>query len=139
MNELNEILSQRMADLNKIISKCRKALANPPKGTLRAVIIKGKPRYYYRANTTDRTGKYLNSRRINTAVRLAQRDYYQSILKTAIDELDAIEMLMKVRAACLMEDCYDKLVEAQRYDPFRYDPRSESYRHHGDKHNASQH
>ena len=114
MNELTEILSQRMEDLNKIISKCKKALANPPKGTLRAVIIKGKARYYYRANTTDRTGKYLNSRRMITAVRLAQRDYYQSVLKTALDELEAIEMLMKVRAACIMEDCYDKLIEARR-------------------------
>ena len=88
MNELTEILSNRMEDLNKIISKCKKSLANPPKGTLRAVIIKGKARYYYRANTTDRTVKYLNSRRMITAVRLAQRDYYQTVLMTAISELE---------------------------------------------------
>ena len=114
MNELTEILSQRMDALNKIIHICKKSLSNPPKGTLRAVIIRGKARYYHRVNTTDRTGKYLNSKKINTAVRLAQRDYYQAVLKAAVSELESIEMLMKVRAECVMEDCYDRLIEARK-------------------------
>ena len=114
MKEINELLRQRKDDLNKVIHKCRQFLAKAPKGTLRAVMIRGRARYYYRSHKTDRNGKYLNSTKRALAERLARRDYYSAALDAALKELGAIDALLIVRTVCLYEDCFDKLTKARK-------------------------
>lgn len=114
MGELNELLTERESKLTKIINKCIRALAKAPEGTLRAVTSGGKHRYYHCTKKGDHSGKYINARNLQLARRLAQRDYYKTVLETAQRELEAIRYLIDVRASGLAEDCFEKLRYARK-------------------------
>ena len=83
MRDINDLLQLRLKELNKIIRQCRRYLAAPPEGSLRAIMSRGKPRYYYREKPSDRFGKYMNSNGLLLAKRLAQRDYCYRALDSA--------------------------------------------------------
>lgn len=114
MKDFNELLTERESKLTKIISKCTRALAKAPAGTLRAVTVSGKPRYYHCTKKGDHTGKYINSGNLQLARRLAQRDYYKTVFSAAVRELEAIRHLIDVRASGLAEDCFEKLRDARK-------------------------
>ena len=114
MKDFNELLTERESKLTRIINKCVRALSKAPEGTLRAVTVRGKPRYYHCTEKGDHTGKYINSGNLQLARRLAQRDYYKAALKAAARELEAIRYLIDVRASGLAEDCFEKLKDARK-------------------------
>ena len=114
LRDINELLQLRIKELNKIIKKCRRYLAAPPEGTLRAVMSRGKPRYYYREKPSDRTGTYLNSKNLYLAKRLAQRDYCYNALDAATREMEAIKTLIRLRSDESVEDCHIHVSEARK-------------------------
>ncbi len=114
MRELTELLTKRADELTDLISRCRRDMSHAPKGTLRAVMIKGKPRYYHRISKQDRSGKYLGADKISIARRLAQRDYLRQVMDLSEKILQAINGLLSVLAVCSPEDCYDRLSEARK-------------------------
>lgn len=114
MRNLNELLTKRADELTDIISRCRRALAHAPTGALRAVMIKGKPRYYHRTSKKDRSGKYLGADKIGLARRLAQRDYLRQVLEMSDKLLQSVNGLLSVLAAYSPEDYYDSLNTARK-------------------------
>ena len=114
MKELSELLTERDSKLTTIVNKCTRALAKAPEGTLRAVTIGSKYRYYHCTKKGDHTGKYINAKHLPLARRLAQRDYYRTTLSIATRELEAVRDLINIRASGLAEDCFGKLKDARK-------------------------
>ena len=100
-------LNKRKEFLERIVREKTAALAQSgPEGRLRCVDRNGKPEYYWRRDSKDVTGSYIAVGRREFAAALAQRNYDQSVLNFAKEELQLISQLAKKRTLHSVEGIY---------------------------------
>ncbi len=110
MSLSTEELLQRRAFLVELIEQLKIALACAPTGRLRVSSSFGVPRYYLRAQKTDKGGKYLKRSEIQKAVDIAQRDYNAAALEAAEREVAGIDALLGAWEKGSVEETYEKLI-----------------------------
>ena len=94
-NTLRQNLAKRIGELEFILSDKSKALKTAPEGTLRIAKSNATVQYYHRANTKDKTGKYILSKNRQLAKSLAQKEYDQSVMACVQSELILLNLMKK--------------------------------------------
>ncbi|WP_408069598.1 hypothetical protein [Butyrivibrio sp. JL13D10] len=104
----------REQELKDILSKCNSLIEQLPEGRLKVIQKQGRPYYYICDDKGDKSYKYLHRDEINTARKIAQRDYEQKV-KTAVQkEMTAITKYSKTMPETTYEHIYDKLVSGRK-------------------------
>lgn len=106
-------ISERISILKKIIASKEKALLSAPEGWLK-IQVRGDKSYYYVGSRDTPGRKYLKKDQIAIARKLAQKSYDRSILESARNELNALEMLLKKYPDVHAEDIFDLLSDARK-------------------------
>ena len=96
MKKIENELNNRRLYLNDLTEGVKTLLLSSPEGSLRANTKNGKPQYYVRTDTKDRTGKYIKKEDIELAKAIANRDYLKKVEEKAEMELDAIVKLLEI-------------------------------------------
>ncbi len=86
MNELKEICSQQLEQLDNLIYECKNHLKQLPKGTLRISCQKNIPRYYWKHSQTTTQGIYIRRNNLDLARQLAQKNYIEQLLHEALQQ-----------------------------------------------------
>ena len=91
INTILDDLSERKEYLENILKEANRCIANMPRGRLRTIRQRSKFRYYEITDPKDHVGKYIHVSNIARAKKLAQKDYYEKMIKQAGAELEVIE------------------------------------------------
>lgn len=110
MKKIENELNNRRLYLNDLTEGVKTLLLSSPEGSLRANTKNGKPQYYVRTDTKDRTGKYIKKEDIELAKAIANRDYLKKVEEKAEMELDAIVKLLEILQMGTVEDVYEGLI-----------------------------
>ena len=94
MKTIESILKKECYQLKQIIKECEKSLQNAPKGNLRIAKKNNRFDYYYVSENDNKGGRYLKKKEKGFVKKLAQRDYDESILKSATERLKRIEKFL---------------------------------------------
>ncbi len=88
-----EEIESRKAELSALIKKALAQLKNAPEGQLRIKMDGSKPRFYCRRSSSDNNGYYLSFKGESgkLARKLAQKKYVEKVVRTAEQELAALE------------------------------------------------
>ena len=104
-----QVITERMKQLEKIIS-CKKAsLQQPCEGKLRVQKRKNSYQYFLRTDPKDTNGKYLPIEKRHIAIRIAQRDYDERIVYAAEKELKAAAAYVEVLKHDSVADVFESL------------------------------
>ena len=99
---------QEQEKLRLIIKNAEQQLINAPPGRLR--ISKGKRITYYHCSDdicqSHKEGKYIPKKDSELAVKLAQKDYLQSVLTIAKQTLNSLQKLPSLYVDQLIGSCY---------------------------------
>ena len=77
---IEELINEQKR-INDILSKAKNDIEKSPEGTLRITRSKSTPCYYYRKNSSDRAGTYINAKEIDLARKLAQKGYAMDVIR----------------------------------------------------------
>ena len=102
-------LEKRRAELLRLIMECEGNIARAPQGTLRVVKNGKKIQYYWRMNTQDIRGKYIQRKDEWVAHALAQKDYCAKFLKKVKKEKEQIDQMIQSFGMQNLTDVYEKL------------------------------
>ena len=94
MRDIKKDLLKRRDELGRVKGYAENKLSRAPKGSLRTSVNKGLTRYYEVEECGDTRGKYINAKNLKRAKALAEKDYYQKLVKQAQKELNGIEILV---------------------------------------------
>lgn len=109
MEEINKIMSVREKQLEKIRQKKMSQISVFPEGRLEiSYHHKNKVQYYRKLSTMDR-GTYIKVKDKDLAIKLAQKDYDQKVLKSIDKELQAIKKFKSSFPKITAEHVYEKL------------------------------
>lgn len=107
-------LQERINKLNMIIEVIEKELPKAPQGNLRIQKDCNTYRYYRIAEKGDTHGEYIRSANEDLAVELAQKTYYENVLKEAKREQRAILTFMKKIEGKRPEDVYSDMHDCRK-------------------------
>ena len=126
MNQIKELLPERLEQLHTLIAQKQNALKSAPEGTLRANQHPHKISYYHRNGNGDHNGKYLKKSESKLIKQLAQKEYDKKLLNTAVEEERVLQKLWKCYAKGDIESVYEKIPKTKRYlmEPFEQDEES---------------
>ena len=114
MESLKETLNKRKQYLDALQKELRQKLRRSPEGCLRISCSKGRVQYYLRQSPKDKEGKYLPKSEQTLIERLAGKDYYLRVLKSAAQESKAIENCLRHLPDAAAEEIYEKLPEVRK-------------------------
>jgi len=114
MKELREQMAVRKQELLKMKKEKEKALRKALEGTLRVCKHGKKIQYYHRNDPKDFNGKYIREKDWKLAEKLAQKDYDTKILRSAEEELQAIEKYLGNSPKLRVEQIYESLHPARQ-------------------------
>lgn len=77
---IEELINEQKR-INDILSKAKNDIEKSPEGSLRITRSKSTPCYYYRKNSSDRSGTYINAKEIDLARKLAQKGYAMDVIR----------------------------------------------------------
>ena len=102
-------MKRRAILLNERIEEKKSALEKAPEGILRATMCRGTPQYYRKSDSKEGKGVYIRANDLETARAIAQKEYDEKVLKTSMDELKTLNILIKKYERGTGEDIYKKL------------------------------
>ena len=109
---------QEMVDrenyLKKLISDMNMAIKKAPDGKLRCSRRGNRTLYYQRTDPQDTTGKYIKKKDIQLAKALAQKDYNIQVVRSAQNELQLIQYMLKHDIAPKAEDVYGQMKKSRQ-------------------------
>lgn len=105
---------KRVQDLSKMISVIEKKLTKAPKGNLRVAKSGKRVKFFLVTKKGDTRGKYIKKDERGMAMEIAQRDYYEKLLKEALREKRATEAYLRGMKGTRPEDVFGKLNEYRR-------------------------
>ena len=105
-------ISERFAQISKTVENIEKELSLMPEGRIN-IRKHGNHTYYYHTGTKSKD-KYLSKNDTPLIKALIQKSYLKSVLKTAKQELAALEKMMKIYPENLPEEEFDKLPEERK-------------------------
>lgn len=109
MQKNHEIIKKLIDEkeyLEKIIINAEKRISKAPEGTLRISSHNGGIQFYNRLDPSDPSGKYIPSSKKKTAYALAQKKYDLHLIKTANEQLKAINSFLSKYDADALENVY---------------------------------
>ena len=106
-----EQLRQKQEEFLGLAKRMQEFIKNAPKERLR-IRKKGTHYQYYLEKNTKRT--YIPKKNLETAKKLAQRDYYKKLLPGVIKNLKAMKLFFKDYNADKLEQSYSNLSAARR-------------------------
>lgn len=101
-------------DISERIKKISLRLENSPPGSLRIIKNRKSNQFYHRINPSDPQGKYIPQKTHCLAVSLAQKDYDKKLLKTLIDQQNAINRFLKDYDPYAAQKVYMSLIEPRQ-------------------------
>ncbi len=105
---------ERLEQLTSLKNMCEAGLKSAPAGTLR-VDRHGKViQYYNRIDPAKPNGEYIPVSNRDLAVKLAQKEYEQKMLKSVNEEIKVLLHLIEHYPACRPEDVMSKVAEPKR-------------------------
>ncbi len=110
---INE-LQKRKAMLAELVKRKNTELKAAPAGRLRISSCKTYPQYYYRRTSDARGGSYIPEKEIKLVKALAQKDYNERIIESAILEQTTIENYINYLSDSAVEKTYGKMSEARQ-------------------------
>ena len=110
INELRTLSASLEQQIDKVYERLKKA----PPGALRIIKKWNKHQYYHRENTNDSQGKYIPEKDRPLAVRLAQKDYDNKLLKVLENQQKAIENFIKDYDPDAAQQVYEKLSDQRK-------------------------
>ena len=115
MNQIKNLLEERVNQLQQLKQEKEKALTKVPEGGLRICKHGSRVQFYHRSVPGDFNGVYIKEKDIELAKQLAQKDYDKKVLSSVEQELHA---LRKYESCCpkkSAEEIYESLhVERQK-------------------------
>ena len=115
MDEIKQMLTERLVKLKMLEEEIKKALHDAPPGKLR--ITKGKNQrdwYYHRRTTKDRSGVYIPQDNEELAKQLAGKDYREKLLKAVLQEEKVIEKCLAGYPKARAEEVYDGMSDKRK-------------------------
>lgn len=109
MEQIKTILNSRRNQLLKLREEKEKALRDAPEGFLRIGGHGKKLQYYHRTDPKDFTGKYIREQDFPLARELAQKDYNLKIVRSADQEIKAIDKYLALAPAKPVESVYEAM------------------------------
>ena len=109
---VRETLNERYELITKTVIEIEKRISRLPEGTVVTRRVKGKSYFYL--DTGKSKDKYLSKNDTPLIKALIQKSYLKSVLKTAKQELAALEKMMKIYPENLPEKEFDKLPEERK-------------------------
>ena len=106
---LEKQLKQRKLFLSRTIERCNKWLKNAPQGTLRISSKKNRiPVFHHHLESKEdiRLSSVEDSKLIRD---LARKDYYLKVIPAAIEELELIDSLVKIKESETLANVYENL------------------------------
>ena len=114
MNQLKELVNERMLLLESIIREKQQEIENAPKGIVNVAHSGRRVQYYYKNNSKDKKRKYLRKAEEPLIKALCQREYDEKVLEIAEKEHVRLKMLLALYEAGICEDVYEKLKEERK-------------------------
>ncbi|MBO4678506.1 MAG: hypothetical protein J5626_02455 [Lachnospiraceae bacterium] len=105
---------ERMELLNDTVNKLEADLATAPEGMLRDVRHREGYQYYWRKNSTDRSGSYISKSDVKTISALADKEYQERFLQAAKSEIKSLENYVSEVNGNPLESVYAKMREARK-------------------------
>ena len=102
-------IQQRIDYLTKLIKDKQKALTRTPEGTLRITHRKGCPQYHCYTEPFRKDEKYVSTKKMPFIRSLAQKSYDAAVLKSASEELSALQNCYNAYPGKTAEEVYDSL------------------------------
>lgn len=114
MDELQNLLIERIEELNRMIKQAEAFLAKAPDGTLRIAQKNDTAQYYHRTDGRDTEGRYIRKSQKDLIRTLAQKEYEKKVLAQACREKrDLEQMLGRYHPEKIME-IYEKLSQSRQ-------------------------
>ena len=107
-------ISRRIAELNRISEKTKKHLAVTPEGNLRVNRTRTRLRFYHLHEDRKQKQDYLGINDAELIRQLAQKDYWQEVLKRAEEEAAFLGKVGERYPGPAPEEVYDTLDETRR-------------------------
>ena len=113
-----DLMLRRLSFCDSVIKDAEKKALKLPMGSLKAIHVHYKDRdayqYYERTNGKDPNGRYLGKAEMELAKQLAQREYYERVLKVARREKKLIESLADGFKSDSILEAYRGMKEGKR-------------------------
>ena len=109
-----QLILKRKSFLEELEQHSNQVLKGCPEGNLRISKSRGRIQYYHRLDKEDTNGIYISSKNREFAAQLAEKDYYQKILKSLHKEYGAITRFLADVPHPFVEDIYGQLSEQRR-------------------------
>lgn len=114
MDKLEELIEEKLKELDRHISGAKKSLRRAPEGILKVSNNKKTYQYYCRCNNSDKDGKYITKKNMNLVRGLAQKDYDQKFLAAAQKEKIFFEQIQKKYDSNYLKEIFDNLPESRK-------------------------
>ena len=111
MDSFFDALKAREQELKDIVKECRRQLNALPEGRLRIDSRPSGPQYYRKINGHE---EYLREKYSSMAKDLAQRSYYEKLLRQSELELSKMDSLLKVYRADSAADIWKEMSPARK-------------------------
>lgn len=92
---INELLEAK-SELAQMIEKLEELEKNGPEGTVYVRNVNGRSSYYLRADSSDKTGRYLSRKDLQQIKALAQKQYNHKLKKATENELKKYEKCLDI-------------------------------------------
>ena len=115
MNQIKNLLEERVNQLQQLKQEKEKALTKVPEGGLRICKHGSRVQFYHRSVPGDFNGVYIKEKDIELAKQLAQKDYDKKVLSSVEQELHALKKYESCCPKKSAEEIYESLhVERQK-------------------------
>jgi len=115
LGEIKTIFGARKNYLEKLIAQLERRLKKAPPGTVNINTSKGKTQFFHRTDSKSTVGKYIQQKDFAFAKALVQKSYDEKSLRSAKQELEAIDKYLKLIPKVLVEEVFGSLhIERQK-------------------------
>ena len=111
---LRKAIETRCEALNALILKTSHELKTGPEGNLRITHCRGTVQYYHCLPGAKKKRKYLPKNQMETIKALAQKQYDQAVMNSAVKEKELLQKYLSGSPSVLPEEIYLDLPEARR-------------------------
>lgn len=113
-DRLLPLVQNRIAEFEELVLKLSASLSDAPSGFLSISPHQGSYQYFLVAENARRTETYIPREKIETARKLAQRDYNRRMLSEMLVQLNALKKFEKKYVAQKLEGYFETLHTARR-------------------------
>ena len=114
LTNIQDLMKERKLYLEKAAHDLERRLKNAPQGKLRISRCGNRVYYYCKTSASDRNGSYIKKKDRKLVLRLAQKDYNETALRSIHLELKAISAYQRLCPKQYVENIYFSLAPLRR-------------------------